>query len=101
VLVLSGSASVLPARKASSTIPVVFVAAPDPVASGIVASLARPGGNVTGFSSAMPDLTGKRFELLKELLPSLCRVAFTVRDSSPATAGYVKAAVLAARTLGT
>jgi putative ABC transport system substrate-binding protein len=101
VLVLSGTASVLPARKASSTIPMVFVAALDPVASGVVASLARPGGNITGFSSAMTDLTGKRFELLKELLPRLSRVAFMVRDSSPATAGYVNAAELAARTLGT
>ncbi|MGH2359379.1 MAG: ABC transporter substrate-binding protein, partial [bacterium] len=101
VLVASGTASVLPARNATSTIPVVFVAAIDPVAAGVVASLARPGGNVTGVSAAQTDLTGKRFGLLKELLPKLSRVAFLVRDPSPATAGYVKEAELAARTLGT
>ena len=101
VLVVSGTASVLPARNATSTIPVVFVAAIDPVASGVVASLARPGGNITGVSAANTDLIGKRFELLKELLPRLSRVAFMVRDPSPATAGYVKEAELAARTLGT
>ena len=101
VLVVSGTASVLPARKATSTIPVVFVAALDPVASGVVASLARPGGNITGVSAALADQMGKRFGLLKELLPKLSRVAFLVRDPSPATAGYVKEAELAARTLGT
>jgi putative ABC transport system substrate-binding protein len=58
VFVASGTASVLPARNATSTIPVVFVAALDPVAAGVVASLARPGGNVTGMSAAMTDLTG-------------------------------------------
>ena len=101
VLVVSGTASVLPARKATSAIPVVFVAALDPVASGVVASLARPGGNITGVTAANTDLIGKRFELSKELLPRLSRVAFLVRDPSPATPGYVKEAELAARTLGT
>ena len=60
VLVASGTPSVLPARNATSTIPVVFVAAIDPVATGVVASLARPGGNVTGVSAIHADLTGKR-----------------------------------------
>jgi len=101
VLVASGTPSVLPAKNAASTIPVVFVAAIDPVATGVVASLARPGGHVTGASAVHADVTGKRFQLLKELLPRLSRVASLVRATSPATAQYVKEAELAARALGT
>jgi putative ABC transport system substrate-binding protein len=101
VLVASGVPSVLPAKNATSTIPVVFVAAIDPVAAGLVASLARPGGNVTGVTVMQADLTGKRFQLLKELLPKLSRIAILVRATSPAAAEYVKEAELAARTLGT
>ncbi len=100
VLVASGTPSVLPARNATSTIPVVFVAAIDPVATGVAASLARPGGNVTGVTAMHADLTGKRLELLKELLPKLSRIAVLVRATSPATAQYVQEAELAARTLG-
>ena len=100
VLVASGTPSVLPARNATTTIPVVFVAAIDPVATGVVASLARPGGNVTGVSAVHADVTGKRLQLLKELLPNVSRIAFLVRATSPATAQYVKEAELAAQTLG-
>src|SRR5713226_949815 len=100
VLVASGTPSVLPARNATSTIPVVFVSAIDPVAMGVTASLARPGGNVTGVTAMHADLTGKRLELLKELLPKLSRIVFLVRATSPATAQYVKEAELAARPLG-
>lgn len=100
VLVASGTPSVLPARNATSTIPVVFVAAIDPVATGVITSLARPGGNVTGVTAMHADVTGKRLELLKELLPKLSRIAVLVRATSPATAQYVKEAELAARTLG-
>lgn len=100
VLVASGTPSVLPARNATSTIPVVFVAAIDPVATAVVASLARPGGNVTGVSAVHADAMGKRLQLLKELVPKASRIAFMVRASSPATAQYVKEAELAARTLG-
>ena len=100
VLVASGTPSVLPAKNATSTIPVMFVAAIDPVAMGVVASLARPGGNVTGVSAVHADLTGKRLQLLRELLPKLSGIAFLVRATSPATAQYVKEAELAARTLG-
>jgi len=100
VLVASGTPSVLPARNATRTIPVVFVAAIDPVAMGVITSLARPGGNVTGVTAVHADVTGKRLELLKELLPKLSRIAFLVRATSPATAQYVKEAELAARTLG-
>jgi putative ABC transport system substrate-binding protein len=79
---------------------VVFVAAIDPVAAGVVASLARPGGNITGVSAVHADSTGKRFELARELLPKLTRIAVLVRPASPATAQYVKEAELAARALG-
>ena len=99
VLVASGTPSVVPARNATRTIPVVFVAAMDPVASGVVESLARPGGNVTGVSAVHADLTAKRLQLLKELFPKLSRIAFLVRATSPATAQYIKEAELAARTL--
>ena len=100
VLVASGTPSVVPARNATNTIPVVFVAAIDPVATGVVASLARPGGNVTGVSAVHADATGKRLQLLKELLPKASRIAFMVRAPSPATAQYVKEAEVAVRTLG-
>ncbi len=100
VLMASGNASVLPARNATSAIPVVFVAAIDPVAIGLAASLARPGGNVTGVSTIQADLTGKRLELLKELLPKLSRVALLVRAGSPAMAQFVKDAKLASQALG-
>ena len=74
VLVMGGAA--LPAAKrATSIIPIVFTLAGDPVRSGAVASLARPGGNVTGLSSQAPDLAGKRLELLREVIPSLHRFA--------------------------
>ena len=99
VLVASGTPSVLPARNASRTTPVVFVAAIDPVATGVVSSLARPGGHVTGVSAVHADVMGKRLQLLTELLPRLSRIGLLVRATSPATPQYVKEAELAARTL--
>lgn len=74
VIVTVGSA-VIPAKQATATIPIVFALAVDPVATGMVASLARPGGNVTGFSVQSVDLAGKRIEILRELLPGLQRLA--------------------------
>jgi putative tryptophan/tyrosine transport system substrate-binding protein len=75
VIVTSGSAN-LPAKKASATIPIVFASASDPVGTGLVSSLGRPGGNITGLSNMAPDLDGKRLELLKEAVPKVARVAF-------------------------
>jgi putative ABC transport system substrate-binding protein len=75
VSVTAGPA-ILAAKKASATIPIVFGAASDPVGSGLVSSLARPGGNITGLSVMAPDLDGKRLELLKEAFPKVARVAF-------------------------
>jgi putative tryptophan/tyrosine transport system substrate-binding protein len=74
IIVAAAGAAVV--KDATKTIPIVFAAAGDPVASGIVASLARPGGNVTGLTILAPELTGKRLELLKETFPRLTRVAF-------------------------
>ena len=99
VLVASGTPAVIPARNATTTIPVVFIAAMDPVATGVVTSLARPGGNVTGLTAVFSDLTGKRLELLKEILPSLTRVALLSRPANPGHFQYVEQALMAARLL--
>ena len=74
IIVAAASASA--AKDATKTIPIVFAASADPVASGIVASLARPGGNITGMTILATELTGKRLELLKEAFPRVTRVAF-------------------------
>ena len=75
-VIVTVSSAVLAAKKASATIPIVFALASDPVGSGLVSSLARPGGNITGLSMMAPDLDGKRLELLKEAFPKIARVAF-------------------------
>ena len=64
----------LAAKKATTTIPIVIASAADPVGAGLVASLARPGGNVTGNSSLAPELSSKRLEILKDVVPKLARV---------------------------
>jgi putative ABC transport system substrate-binding protein len=74
VIATGGAPAVIAAKQATSAIPIVFAAAADPVGSGLVASLARPGGNVTGLSLQFTDLAGKRLELLRELLPGLRRL---------------------------
>lgn len=99
VLIASGSPAVLPLRNATTTIPVVFVAAIDPVATGAVASLARPGGNVTGLTAVFSDITGKRLEMLKEMVPQLARVALVSRETNHGHAQYVDQMQAAARTL--
>jgi ABC-type uncharacterized transport system substrate-binding protein len=71
------------AKQATSTIPIVFALAADPVGSGLVANLARPGGNITGLSAQNVDLTGKRFELLREIVPSLRRLAVLFNGNNP------------------
>jgi len=90
---------VLPAREATNAVPVVFVAALDPAATGVVTSLARPGGNVTGLTAVFADLTGKRLEFLKEMLPTLTRVALLSRPANPGHVQYVQQAQMAARIL--
>jgi putative ABC transport system substrate-binding protein len=76
VIVTGGPGATLAAKKASATIPIVFAAADDPVGTGLVSSLAQPGGNISGLSLMTPDLDGKRLELLKEAFPKVARVAF-------------------------
>jgi putative ABC transport system substrate-binding protein len=76
IIVTVGPGATLAAKKASGTIPIVFASASDPVGTGLVSSLARPGGNITGLSLMVPDLDGKRLELLKEAFPKVARVAF-------------------------
>jgi putative tryptophan/tyrosine transport system substrate-binding protein len=87
VIVTSGGALTRRAKEATSTIPIVMTNDPDPVGDGFVASLARPGGNITGLSTFAPELTGKRLEILREVVPKLSRVA--VLGSSGAT-GYAQ-----------
>ena len=88
VIVTSGSAAVA-VKGATSTIPIVFATASEPVGSGLVASLARPGGNVTGMSMQQTDLAGKRLELLREIVPSLrpARILITSAIREPCWTG--------------
>lgn len=76
-------------KNATNTIPIV-ISVPDAVGSGLVASLARPGGNITGTSSIMPELAGKRLELLREILPKLSRVAFLAHAGDPSHPQFIK-----------
>jgi putative ABC transport system substrate-binding protein len=99
VIITWGTLAPLAAKRATSTIPIVMIAAGDPVGSGLVASLAHPGGNVTGTSLMAPDLGGKRLELLKELLPGISRVAVLWNAANPYSALVFKETAGAARTL--
>src|SRR5438105_6389768 len=85
------------ARNATQTIPIVFPTAIDPVGAGLVASLARPGGNLTGLSTLAPELSGKRLELLKEVVPKLSHVAVFGDSTTPGNAQSLKETELAAR----
>ncbi len=96
-----GIAATRAAKQASSTIPIVMGNfSGDPVRDGVIASLARPGGNITGVFDIMADLAGKRLELLKETFPKLSRVAHLSAFGSPAAAGHLKETETAARELG-
>jgi putative ABC transport system substrate-binding protein len=100
VIVTAGTAAVVTAKQATSVIPIVFAVAGDPVGTGLVASLARPGGNVTGLSNQSADLAGKRLELLREVVPSLRRLAILANAGSPIGVLEMREAQAAARTLG-
>jgi putative tryptophan/tyrosine transport system substrate-binding protein len=82
VIVAGGSGDIRAAKEATTTIPIVMINGGDAVGSGFVASLARPGGNITGLSNLRPELSGKRLELLKEIVPRLSRVAIFVSSTS-------------------
>jgi putative ABC transport system substrate-binding protein len=100
VVVTWGIPSTLAAKKATSVIPVVAAALGDPLGTGIVASLGRPGGNVTGLSVQAPELAGKRLELLRETLPALRRLAILVNVENPSHVLEMREVQAAARTLG-
>jgi putative tryptophan/tyrosine transport system substrate-binding protein len=100
IIIGDGTGPAVAAKKATSTIPIVMLSVGDPVGLGLVASLARPGGNITGVSQMSPDLTGKRLELLKEILPKITRVAFIRNPDNPGMTLRFKEAQVAAPALG-
>jgi putative ABC transport system substrate-binding protein len=100
VLVASSTPEAFAFKNATKTIPIVFVIGSDPVVDGLVDSLARPGGNITGVTSIAPVLAGKRLELLKEVIPKLSRVAVLTNPQNPGSAQSWKETLLAARELG-
>jgi putative tryptophan/tyrosine transport system substrate-binding protein len=99
VIFTNGTPPVLAAKQATSVIPIVFASATDPVANGLVASLGRPGGNVTGLSSQTADLAGKRLELLRSVVPGLRRLAIFVVAGNANSALEMGEVQAAARTL--
>jgi len=100
VILTSGTPEVLAAKQATSVIPIVFATAGDPVGNGLIASLARPGGNVTGMSLQSNDTAGKRVELLREVVPSLRRLAILANVGNPFSVLELGEAQAAARALG-
>ena len=100
VLLTPGTPGALAFKNATKTIPILFLDVTDPVAAGLVDSLARPGGNITGFSSIEAVLAGKRLELLKEAVPKISRVAVLWNPHDPSSAQQWKESQLAARELG-
>jgi putative ABC transport system substrate-binding protein len=100
VIAATGFQATLAAKNATKTVPIVMIAVGDPVGTGLVSSLARPGGNVTGLTLSFPELGGKRVELLKEVVPRLGQVAVVWNPQNSATTAEWKEMHAAARTLG-
>jgi ABC-type uncharacterized transport system substrate-binding protein len=100
VIVAGGANATRAAKKATSTIPIVMSQSGDPVADGFVASLARPGGNITGLSNLAPELQGKRLELLKEIIPKLSRLAYFATSTAANNAKNLKETEVLAEALG-
>ena len=99
VLVVSVTEAALAAKNATSTIPIVMVSVPDPVAAGLVSSLGRPGGNVTGLTRQTADLVGKNLQLLKETLPQTVRVGVLANRTDPLRSVFVSDVREAAKSL--
>ena len=99
LIVASSTPAVKAARDATRGIPVVSISA-DPLGNGFIASLGRPGGNITGISMMAPALTGKRLELLREILPKISKVAFLAHGSDPSHVLFIREAQEAGQTLG-
>jgi putative ABC transport system substrate-binding protein len=100
VIVTGGTRQVVAAKQATSVIPIVFAAVGDPVGTGLVASLARPGGNATGLSLQATDLAAKRTELLREVVPGLRRLAIVANSDTRAAVVEMREVQATARTLG-
>jgi putative ABC transport system substrate-binding protein len=100
IIVTSGPIPTRAAKEATVTIPIVLAQDSDPVANGFVASLARPGGNITGLSTLRPELSGKQLELLKEIVPKLSRVTVFGTSTHPGNAQSLKEVELAAKAFG-
>jgi putative tryptophan/tyrosine transport system substrate-binding protein len=100
VLVAAGTAPIKAAQQATRTIPIVMAWGTDPVAQGFVASLAQPGGNITGLSSMSPDLLGKQLELLTQLVPTASRIAFLMDLANPANSLQLREVQRASQVLG-
>jgi len=100
VIITAGTPATLAIKKATSTVPLVFIAVGDPVGTGVVPNLGRPGGNITGLSSIAPDLEGKRLELLREVVPKLSHVAFFLNPANAFHTASMRQARVAAQSLG-
>jgi len=100
VIVTAGTPAALAMKKATTTVPLVMVAVGDPVGTGLVPSLARPGANLTGLSSVAPDLEGKRLQLLREVVPALSHVAMFINSLNPFHVSSMRQARAAAQTMG-
>jgi putative tryptophan/tyrosine transport system substrate-binding protein len=100
VLVASGTPATRAARQATSTIPIVMINVGDPVRARFVTDLAHPGGNITGTSNLAPDLIGKRFEILKECVPGLARVAFLWNPDNDSNLAFLEELIIAVPALG-
>jgi putative tryptophan/tyrosine transport system substrate-binding protein len=100
VIFAASAPAIKAAKQATSTIPIVFETLSDPVADGFVANLARPGGNLTGLAGLAPELSGKRLELLKEVVPRLTRVAVLLNPDNPNARRLLKETEISAQALG-
>jgi putative tryptophan/tyrosine transport system substrate-binding protein len=100
VIITAGTPLIIAAKRVTSTIPIVFATAGDPVGTGLVDSLPRPGGNVTGLSVQAADLAGKKLEFLRDIVPGLRRLAILADVTSPAGVVQMSEAIAAAETLG-
>ncbi|MGC2825588.1 MAG: ABC transporter substrate-binding protein [Pseudolabrys sp.] len=99
-IVTAGTPAALAVKRATTTVPLVMVAVGDPIGTGLVPSLARPGGNLTGLSSIAPDLEGKRLQLLREVVPALSHVAMFINSLNPFHVSSMRQARDAAQTMG-
>ena len=100
IIVTDGNRSTSDAKNATTTIPIVMAVSGDPLGAGLVKTLARPGGNITGLTLLSPELSGKRLELLKETMPKISRVAVLFNPSNPAAILYLNEVEVAARSFG-